>query len=179
MESERADTESKILKGKDNGQDNEETKTLASDRRTLPSYGTIDSKADLKRFCLKTPGGKMVYAHAASEQDSLMERISHEEGGWFGRRRSHAPNGLENYFRAIDYLEQNIDFPLDSEDDPIESYGWHKHIFYVFTLLITLLSAGSGFLAFMKKDQVAEDLTKTGTPGEKSSFLEMFILICI
>ncbi|CAI2377001.1 unnamed protein product [Moneuplotes crassus] len=179
MESERANTETKRLKDKSFSNKGEETKTLASDRQTLPSYGTIDSRADLKRFCLKTPGGKMVYAHAGSEPDSMMERISCNNEGWFGRRRSQAPNALENYFRAIDYLEQNIDFPLDSEDDPIESYGWHKHFFYIFTLLITILSAGSAFLAYSKKDQVAEDLTKTQTPGEKSSFLENFILICI
>lgn len=179
MESEKANSESKIIKGTALKDQNEETKTLASDRKTLPSYGTIDDKADLKRFCLKTPGGKMVYAHAVSEPDSMMERISCNNEGWFGRRRSHVPNALENYFRAIDYLEQNIDFPLDSDDDPIESYGWHKHIFYIFTLLITILSGGSAFLAYMKKDQVAEDLTKTNTPGEKSDFLEMFIFICI
>mmetsp|Transcript_17064 Transcript_17064/g.19065 ORF Transcript_17064/g.19065 Transcript_17064/m.19065 type:complete len:133 (+) Transcript_17064:202-600(+) len=108
-----------------------------------------------------------------------MERISCKENGWFGRRRSHVPNALENYFRAIDYLEQNIDFPLDSEDDPLESYGWHKHIFFLFTILLTILSGGSAFLAYSQKDQVAEDLTKSNIPGEKSDFLELFITICI
>ena len=108
-----------------------------------------------------------------------MERISCENNGWFGRRRSHVPNALENYFRAIDYLEQNIDFPLDSDDDPIESYGVHKHIFYLFTVIVTILSAGSALLAYMKKSEVAEDLTKTNNPGEISSSLEIFIMICI
>lgn len=121
----------------------------------------------------------MVYAHAASEPDSMMEKISHADNGWFGGRRSNPPNALENYFRAIDYLEQNIDFPLSSNDDPLESYSCHKHVFFTFTILVTLLNLGSAYLAFERRDQVAEDLTKTNKPGEKSGFLEMFILICL
>lgn len=36
------------------------------------SYGTIDAPDEDKRYCLKTPTGKYVYAHHASERDSFM-----------------------------------------------------------------------------------------------------------
>jgi hypothetical protein len=121
----------------------------------------------------------MVYAHAASEPDSMMEKISSADHGWFGGRRSTPPNALENYFRAIDYLEHNIDFPLDSSDDPVESFSCHKHIFFILTIFISVLNLGSAYLAYNKKDQVARDLTKTSTPGDRSDFLEMFIFVCI
>ena len=63
MEERRANSTHKIIKDEDMKKEKEESKTLASDGKSLPSYGTLDSKADLKRFCLKTPYGKMVYAH--------------------------------------------------------------------------------------------------------------------
>lgn len=121
----------------------------------------------------------MVYAHAASEPDSMMEQLSCGGGGWFGGRRTHVPNSLENYFRAIDFIENNIDFPMNSDDDPVSSYSTHQHVFYFFSLLMFALNGGSAFLAYMRKDTVAENLTKSDIEGERSNFLEIFILASI
>jgi hypothetical protein len=118
----------------------------------------------------------MVYAHAASEPDSMMEQLSCGNHGWFGGRRTQAPNALDNYFRAIDFIENNIDFPLGSDDDPIESYSFHQHIFYIFSLLLFALNTVSAVLAYMRKDTVAQNLTTNEVDGDKSQFLKIFIM---
>lgn len=75
------------------------------------------------------PDGKLVYGHHASVPDSYMNPKDSEHGGILAAIGNRG-NGLENYFRAIDYIEQNIDFPPDSESDPVEMYSSHKHIFF-------------------------------------------------
>lgn len=43
---------------------------------------------------------------------------------------------LRNYFRAIDYLENNIDFPPDQTDNLIERYMYHKKIFAIVLIFL-------------------------------------------
>ena len=68
------------------------------------SYGTF-RVSETNRVCFKTPEGKLIYAHNASEEDSIMNNNQFEE------RRN---NAIANYFRAIEFLENNIDFPPES-----------------------------------------------------------------
>lgn len=116
--------------------------TLISVQEQRASYGTIDKKLDSKRYCFKMPDGKMVYGHHASQPDSMMKPKESENGGIFANLGNRG-NQLENYFRAIDYIEQNIDFPPDSEDDPVELYSFQKHIFMVLCMLMFICNAGS------------------------------------
>lgn len=152
--------------------------TLISIKEERASYGTMDNELKSKRFCFKMPDGKMVYAHHASQPDSLMNNNKPEEGGIFnfGQRNDR----LENYFRAIDYLEHNIDFPCDSDDDPVELYSFQKHIFFILTTLMFLLNVGSFYLAFHNKNKVVDNLTKNpkGT-NNRSSFVSVFIMTCL
>ena len=144
---------------------NKEMEIIEDDRETLfsnlsqkQSYGTIDLGKNPKRFWLRTPEGKLVYAHNVSEPDSYMERMSGL--GIIGNlgRRTQVPNALENYFRAIDFIEHNIDFPLNSEDDPIELYSIHKHIFFILSLLLFILNSASFYLGLERKDTVVDSL---------------------
>ena len=116
--------------------------TLISDKDQRPSYGTIDDKLKSKRYCFKMPDGKMVYGHHTSQPDSMMQVKEDANGGLFGNLGG-GGNQLDNYFRAIDYIEQNIDFPPASEDDPVELYSYQSHIYLVLCTLMFLLNAGS------------------------------------
>lgn len=143
------------------------------------SYGTMDTKQSLKRFCLRVPDGKLVYAHVASEPDSLMEQRPAERGGFFGFGGGRAPNALENYFRAIDFIEQNIDFPIHVDYEAIDSFRMHRHLYYAFAVFLFLLNGSSSYLAYRRKDTVAENLTKTNKGDDASDFLSFFILMSI
>ena len=154
----------------------DDRETLFSNLSQKVSYGTIDLGKNPKRFWLRTPEGKLVYAHNVSEPDSYMERISGTGIIANFGRRTQVPNALENYFRAIDFIEHNIDFPLDSEDDPIELYSIHKHIFFWLTIIMFILNSASFYLGLQRKDTVVDSLIKADDSAGRSNFLSIFIL---
>lgn len=163
----------------EDGNQSDDKDTLISIEESRASYGTMENKSEQKRFCFKLPDGKMVYGHHTSQSDSMMKQKKSEYGGIFAQFSSNRVNQLENYFRAIDYIEQNIDFPPDSEDDPVEMYSFQKHIFVALCILITFFNVGACFLAMCHKNKVVDNLTKRGHGSNKSSFINIFIIACI
>eukprot|EP00345_Euplotes_harpa_P008953 CAMPEP_0168355000 /NCGR_PEP_ID=MMETSP0213-20121227/24258_1 /TAXON_ID=151035 /ORGANISM="Euplotes harpa, Strain FSP1.4" /LENGTH=107 /DNA_ID=CAMNT_0008367063 /DNA_START=1 /DNA_END=324 /DNA_ORIENTATION=+ len=83
-----------------------------------------------KRYCFKTPEGKFIYACAGSEADSYLEANSEKS----------EPNFHNEEYYNLQYLEENIDFPLERDADAVELYSVNKKIFTCLMLVITCIN---------------------------------------
>ena len=83
-----------------------------------------------KRYCFKTPEGKFVYACARSETDSFMIANSEKE---------YKEYASQDYFN-LKYLEENIDFPIEPDIDPIEMYIINRKIYAFLLIIVTIIN---------------------------------------
>lgn len=126
-----------------------EKMSIASCSKSRTSYGTIDLNKDNKRFWLKTPhaDGKVLYAHAASQKDSYMEADSDIENKEALARR--------NERRIIEYLEGNIDFPPNSESDPVPAYLKHQKVLIGTLFIMLVVNIGCSIVGFLdRRDEI-------------------------
>jgi len=118
---------------------------------------------------LKTPDGKLVYAHHAEEEDSFMA-VQDERNN----------SGLARYFRAIEYLENNIDFPPGIEDgDIVLNYVYHKQAYSVILIILTVIDIWWSLLGFFRQDKILENIIEINGEKDVPGFFIIFLKVSL
>lgn len=133
------------------------------------TYGTIDLAKEDKRIWLRTPYGKLCYAHNASQNDSFMERKS------FGVTGFPRDSTAYNERRLINYLEGNIDFPLDMASDPVKLYIRHRKVYLIVLFLIFALNISCSIIGLINRQEEIRTITRVNRVHETRAFLNIFL----
>lgn len=95
----------------------------------------------------------MWYAHNTSGDDSFMLRKS------LGIADLPRDSTAYNQRRLVNYLEGNIDFPLDIASDPVKLFIKHRSVFLVLLIFILMLNLGASFIGI---NHIPEEIETVG-----------------
>lgn len=155
----------------------QEAKKLWNIAEPRISYGTIESAKLNKRLMFKTPFGKYIYGHNASQYDSYMDNKTQNKDD--DEELEGTMNNTQ--MRLFDYLEGNIDFPLESNNDPVWMYIKHRKIYLILLFVVTIMNIIWTVVGLKEKKSELKTLTAQTTeenvPSFLSTFLEVFLAI--
>ena len=120
------------------------------------------------------PNGKLVYAHKSGEVDSCVEIAGarHSEGG---------NDHLAQYFRALDFLEENIDFPPDHIDNHmlVDNYMYHRCTFILLLLSLFTINIFCTLVGYLKEEKVLETVVAINDSESAPKFFVMFLKVTL
>ena len=146
-----------------------ETQKLVKKQEPRGSYGTLEvDKQSVKRMWFKTPFGKLMYAHNASQYDSYMDNKTNTQNDL-----GNLTNNTQQ--RLINYLEGNIDFPWDQANDPVSLYIRHRRIFIVWLSLLLILNIVCSFVGLKQRKQEINTISARENSRNSSKILDIFL----
>jgi hypothetical protein len=93
------------------------------------------------------------------------------------RNSSYENNALQQYFRNIEYLENNIDFPPEIGESVIDLYMYHKRIYCLVLVGLLLLNLVCSFMGIFRRDRILENIIEINNRKEVPKFFIVFLEI--
>ena len=143
--------------------------------RNSYSFSQYERLINSKRLCLKAPNGRLIYAHKTGEIDSWIEHVSNRN------ENRNNNNALNDYFRAIDYLEDNIDFPPEQTNNHalLDSYIYHRWTFVICLLSIASVNICCSLVGFTNKDDVLANIIAINGSDKAPKFFYIFLQVSL